>query len=53
MEKLLSGKHRVAIVKIHDMGEPSPAEAWLREHAALEHQETLHASTPILYFVLR
>jgi uncharacterized membrane protein len=51
MEKLLSGPRRVAIVKIHDMGEPSPAEVWLRDHATLEHQDTVHASTKILYFV--
>jgi hypothetical protein len=53
MERLLSGTWRVALVKIHDMGEHSPAEAWLRDNVTLEHQDTLHASTKILYFVLK
>jgi len=53
-EALLAGRHRVALVKTHAMGEPSPAEAWLREHATLDHEEGLFADrsfTTILYFV--
>jgi hypothetical protein len=53
MERLLSGLRRVAVVKVHDMGEPSPAEAWLREHATLEGQDKLHDFTRILYFLLK
>lgn len=52
MYALLAGRCRVALVKIHDMGEPSPAEAWLREHARLDRYDRLHPFTKILYFVL-
>lgn len=53
MERLLSGRRRVAVVKIHDLGEPSPAEAWLYEHATLEGQDKLHNLARILYFILK
>jgi hypothetical protein len=51
MVALLAGRCRVALVKIHDLGKPSPAEAWLREHATLNRQDRLHFSTEILYFL--
>ena len=50
MNRLLKDHCRVALVKVHDMGEPSPAEAWLGDYAALERQDTLNAFTKILYF---
>jgi hypothetical protein len=53
MKALLAGRCRVALVKIHDMGEPSPAEAWFREHAILDRQDRLHHMplTEILFFL--
>ena len=53
MERLLSGRRRVALVKVHDIGEPSPAEAWLRENATLEGPDKLHDLTRIFYFILK
>lgn len=50
MHVLLSGRRRMALAKIHDLGEPSPAEAWLRRHAIFDRQDTLNPFTEILYF---
>lgn len=47
---ILKDRCRVALVKVHDMGEPSPAEGWLDTHATLERRDRLNASTKILYF---
>jgi uncharacterized membrane protein len=33
--RLLAGRSGVALLEIHDLNEPSPAEAWLRENARL------------------
>ena len=52
MEHLVVGRCRVALVKIHYLNEPSPAEAWLREHGELDHQDKFDGLTEILYFVL-
>ncbi len=53
MAALTAGRCRVALVKIHDLGEPSPAELWLREHATLAGEHRLHSDpvTEILYFL--
>jgi hypothetical protein len=32
---LLAGRRRVALVQVHNIGQPSPAEPWLREHRRL------------------
>ncbi len=53
LKALTVDRRRVALVKIHDMGEPSPAETWLREHTILKHQEKLYYFTEILYFLPR
>jgi hypothetical protein len=50
LKALIVSRRRVALVKIHDMGEPSPAEAWLRENARLDREDRLHRFTKILYF---
>ena len=50
MNKLVTGREKIALVKIHYVGEKSPAEEWLRAHTTLERQEKLHSSTEILYF---
>ena len=52
VKMLFAGHSRVALVKIHDMGEPSPAEAWLRENARLDSEHKMHRYTKILYFSL-
>jgi hypothetical protein len=35
LERLLEGRARVALIQVHHLGRPSPAEPWLREHARL------------------
>jgi hypothetical protein len=51
LQVLLAGRHRVALVKIHHLGAPSPPEAWLREHARLLGQESFRRSSAVvLYF---
>ncbi len=52
MDALLSDRRRVALVKSHDMGEPSPAEGWLLRHARLEQRDKLNPFTEVLYFHL-
>lgn len=48
---LLAGNRRVALVKIHDLHLPSPAEAWLREHARLIRRDIFNKSgAEVLYF---
>jgi 4-amino-4-deoxy-L-arabinose transferase-like glycosyltransferase len=34
-ETLTDGRRKVIVVKIHEVGEPAPEDAWLREHARL------------------
>jgi hypothetical protein len=36
---LVEDRHRVFLVKIHDVGEPAPQEAWLREHGKVALEE--------------
>jgi hypothetical protein len=35
LERLLAGRGRVALIQVHHLGVPSPAEPWLRRHARL------------------
>jgi hypothetical protein len=35
LERLLAGRARVALIQVHHLGKPSPAEPWLRAHARL------------------
>lgn len=35
LPRLLEGRSRVALVQVHNVGLPSPAEGWLREHGRL------------------
>jgi hypothetical protein len=46
---LLDGHQRVAFVRIHDVSEPAPEEAWLRAHATIV-TESERAGAPITYF---
>jgi hypothetical protein len=35
LERVLAGRRRVALVQVHNLAQPSPAEPWLRKHARL------------------
>ena len=50
IEALLAGQRRVALVKVHQVGEPAPEEAWLRSHATLVKQARIQTAD-LLYFV--
>jgi len=60
LDALLADFHRVALVKIHHLDEPSPPEAWLRKHATLERHDRWDMTpedrkwnkTEILFFAL-
>lgn len=39
LELLLQGRRRLALVQVHNLAQPAPAEAWLRAHARLERRE--------------
>lgn len=39
LETLLPGRRRVALVQVHHLSQPAPAEAWLRQHARLVYHE--------------
>lgn len=44
LELLLAGRHRVALVQVHNLSQPSPAEPWLRSHARLTRHEMYDGS---------
>jgi hypothetical protein len=46
---LTAGYRRVILVKVHEVGEPAPQEAWLRQTATLTEEWQLEAAT-ILFF---
>jgi hypothetical protein len=51
LHRMLAGHRRAALVKIHYLGEPAPAEPWLREHARFLGEDRFPASkAEILYF---
>jgi Dolichyl-phosphate-mannose-protein mannosyltransferase len=51
LQLLLAGNRRVALVKVHYLRLPSPAEAWLRQHARLTRRDIFPKSgAEILYF---
>jgi 4-amino-4-deoxy-L-arabinose transferase-like glycosyltransferase len=46
-----SSYHRLALVKVHDLGYPSPAEVWLLRHKTLQHRDEFPESkAAVLYF---
>jgi 4-amino-4-deoxy-L-arabinose transferase-like glycosyltransferase len=51
IEALAQGHPRVALVRIHEVGEPAPEEAWLRDHARVL-REQRHQSATVIYFEL-
>jgi 4-amino-4-deoxy-L-arabinose transferase-like glycosyltransferase len=51
LHRMLAGHRRVAFVKIHYLGEPAPAEPWLRDHARFLGEDRFPLSkAEILYF---
>jgi hypothetical protein len=49
--ELVSDRCRVALVKAHDMGAPSPAEDWLRAHAVLERRDVWFMNEALYFSV--
>jgi hypothetical protein len=47
--RMLGRHQRVAFVRIHEVGEPAPEEAWLRANATVVSEDD-RAGTPIIYF---
>jgi hypothetical protein len=47
---LAEGRRRVVLVRVHDVGQPSPEEDWLRRNARLVGEDHLEIAT-VLYFV--
>ena len=48
---LLAGRDRVALIRIHEVGEPAPEEAWLRANATVLRDERRDGAV-IVYFAL-
>ena len=51
IEALVEGRSRVAFVRIHEVGEPAPEEAWLRSHATVLREQQREGAT-LVYFEL-
>jgi mannosyltransferase len=51
LEALLAGRDRVALVRIHDVGEPAPEEGWLRANARLIGERRFPRAT-VVYFAV-
>jgi hypothetical protein len=49
IEALVASRSRVALIRIHDVGEPAPEEAWLRAHATVLREERLEGAD-VVYF---
>jgi hypothetical protein len=49
LEALLAGRRRVALVKVHRLGESAPEEDWLRRNATLTETHTIRTAE-LLYF---
>jgi hypothetical protein len=47
--RLIAGRNRVAVIRIHEVGEPAPEESWLRENSRLVGQRRLPRAR-VLYF---
>jgi hypothetical protein len=50
-EAIIAGYCRVALVEMHTLGDPTPAQAWLRANARFEREEWL-GGVAILYFTV-
>ncbi|MGH7512014.1 MAG: glycosyltransferase family 39 protein [Gemmatimonadales bacterium] len=49
IEALVASRSRVALIRIHDVGEPAPEEAWLRAHATVLREERREGAD-VVYF---
>lgn len=50
IQRFSSSYRRAVLVKIHDLNEPSPAEAWLLQNETLQRRERLSSQSEVLYF---
>ena len=50
LDRILRGRHRVALLTIHALGATDPVEPWLRAHARLIGRETFRRSSAELLF---
>jgi len=48
---LLAGRDRVALIRIHEVGEPAPEEQWLRANATVLRDQRRDGAV-IVYFAL-
>lgn len=48
LERLLRGRRRLALVQVHNLAQPAPATAWLREHARLTRREIYDGALDVL-----
>lgn len=48
LERLLQGRRRLALVQVHNLAEPAPAEPWLREHSHLTRRELFDGALDVL-----
>jgi hypothetical protein len=51
LDSLLAGRGRVALIRIHEVGEPAPEETWLRANATVLRDERRDGAV-IVYFAL-
>jgi hypothetical protein len=51
LARLISGRRRVALIRIHEVGAPAPEEAWLRAHTTVVRDVRRDAAS-IVYFEL-
>ena len=49
IETLIAGRRHVFFVAVHDVGEPAPEGAWLREHARLERDWLIQQARLMVY----
>jgi hypothetical protein len=49
LRTLAARSRRIIVVKIHDVGEPAPEEAWLRQNARLSTEEALELATILCF----
>jgi Dolichyl-phosphate-mannose-protein mannosyltransferase len=52
LERLLPGRRRVVLVRIHEVGAPAPEESWLRQNARIIEERSIR-SAQVLYFTPR
>jgi mannosyltransferase len=51
VESLVAGRGRVALIRIHDVGEPAPEESWLRANATVLGERRVESAV-VVYFAM-